>query len=88
MLQLIKIPATVQGWENNVALKAALQIVSESYERRLGANVLALPNPWEACFLNQGRPFIDRQVFRNYIQELNKQGGKRFLVVNLSLIHI
>lgn len=81
--KLFEIPTTVQGWEENSALKIALQGVRDSYKRREGApTLLNRSNPFERCFLDQGRPFIDRQLFRDYLRELNRPGSKRFLVVN------
>jgi hypothetical protein len=79
---LLSIPPTVPGWENNIGLKAALEIVHKSYVERKGSSYKTLTNPFDACFLEQDRPFINRDSFRDYLKELSKEKGKRFLVVN------
>jgi hypothetical protein len=43
---------------------------------------LGYEKPCQALFLYQGRPFINRSDFRDYLTQLNEPSGKRFLVVN------
>ncbi len=82
ILALIEMPTQVQGWEQNAGLKAALDIVRQSYLARQGSLWMRSPKPFNAYLLDQGRPFIDRKVFRQYCEELVPEKGKRFLVVN------
>lgn len=79
---LFDTPSTVRGWESSLGLKAAIDSVRKSYMERKVSNCFDIADPFEVCFLEQGRPFINRDDFRTFMHELNKEQGKRFLVVN------
>lgn len=82
ILVLMEMPMQVQGWEQNLALKAVLDQVRQTYLERRGSSWMAIPKPFDAFMLDQGRPFIDRKPFRQYCEELIPEKGRRFLVVN------
>jgi len=82
ILVLMEMPMQVQGWEQNMALKAVLDQVRQTYQERQGSSWMVIPRPFDAFMLDQGRPFIDRLPFRQYCEELIPEKGRRFLVVN------
>ncbi|MAT98888.1 MAG: hypothetical protein CL608_17225 [Anaerolineaceae bacterium] len=81
--ELFEAPFNISGQENNNVLqlaRLALDPVRTSYEERM--NQSWKEDPFEACFLNQGIPFIDRQDFRKQAKKLSKEGAKRLLIIN------
>jgi hypothetical protein len=80
-------PLLLADWAQNTALKAALDNVRQSIQARQGPAWLAAPDPYQAHFLAQGRPFIGRDEFRKQVKDLTREQGKRFLVVNGPAAH-
>lgn len=80
--KLLDAPLQLTNWKNYVALRQALDQVRQSYQSRQGTPLANLPDPFDACLLDQGRPFIDRRQFRIYLKDINSEGGKRYMVVN------
>lgn len=80
--QLLDAPLQLQDWKDNIGLREALDMVRQSYRAHQGSTLASLPDPFEACLLDQDRPFIDRHQFRKYLKDINTERGKRYMVVN------
>lgn len=79
---LLEKGAQVPGWEANIILRTALENILNSYRSRAQLVAVNTIPPFEFCFLNADRPFIDRQDFRKHAANLALDNGRRFLLVN------
>ncbi len=66
--------------DGNTLLKEGLNSFLEDLQEN--AFVPESIDPFDAYSLPAGRPFINRNSFRNYLRDLHSDNGRRFLLVN------
>jgi hypothetical protein len=71
-----------EAYQNVAKLRVAVDSLTRNLQSRQGIDLISPGDPFEAMFVyKDGRPFIDRGDFRDYLRELYSEVGNRILVV-------
>ncbi len=66
--------------QSNTIHLNALQSIADQVQADLP--LINLADPFDACIVEQGRPFINRSTLRGHLKQMSAAGGSRFLVIN------